>query len=86
MDVGAALAGDARRRRRHGLGWDAYTWMERAVTPEQYQPAARPSGGGLWEACQTLNGSWGYDRDNVDYKPVETDGAARAAAIIGSLL
>jgi alpha-L-fucosidase len=22
----------------------------------------------LWEACQTLNGSWGYDRDNHDYK------------------
>jgi alpha-L-fucosidase len=22
----------------------------------------------LWEACQTLNGSWGYDRDNVDWK------------------
>jgi alpha-L-fucosidase len=21
-----------------------------------------------WEACQTLNGSWGYDRDNLDYK------------------
>lgn len=24
--------------------------------------------GGLWEACQTLNGSWGYDRDNLDWK------------------
>jgi alpha-L-fucosidase len=24
----------------------------------------------LWEACQTLNGSWGYDRDNRDYKSV----------------
>lgn len=22
----------------------------------------------LWEACQTLNGSWGYDRDNLDRK------------------
>jgi alpha-L-fucosidase len=22
-----------------------------------------------WEACQTLNGSWGYDRDNLDWKP-----------------
>jgi alpha-L-fucosidase len=21
-----------------------------------------------WEACQTLNGSWGYDRDNTDFK------------------
>ncbi len=23
----------------------------------------------VWEACQTLNGSWGYDRDNLDWKP-----------------
>jgi alpha-L-fucosidase len=41
------------------------------VTPEQYQPAAPVRRDGrplLWEACQTLNGSWGYDRDNVDYK------------------
>lgn len=41
------------------------------ITPEQYQPAAplvmddQPV---LWEACQTLNGSWGYDRDNLDWK------------------
>jgi alpha-L-fucosidase len=41
------------------------------VTPEQYQPAGPmegPDGPIAWEACQTLNGSWGYDRDNVDYK------------------
>lgn len=39
------------------------------VTPEQYQPAGSPADGGqLWEACQTLNGSWGYDRDNLDWK------------------
>ena len=25
----------------------------------------------VWEACQTLNGSWGYDRDNLDWKPVD---------------
>ena len=25
----------------------------------------------VWEACQTLNGSWGYDRDNLDWKPLE---------------
>ncbi len=36
------------------------------VTPEQYQPD-RPFET-LWEACQTLNGSWGYDRDNLEYK------------------
>lgn len=40
------------------------------VTPEQYQPAKAPRvpDGGLWEACQTLNGSWGYDRDNTNWK------------------
>lgn len=41
------------------------------VTPEQYQPAEpmRISGEPvIWEACQTLNGSWGYDRDNTDFK------------------
>jgi alpha-L-fucosidase len=45
------------------------------VTPEQYQPARAPRGAGgeplLWEACQTLNGSWGYDRDNLDWKSLE---------------
>ncbi|WP_166355395.1 alpha-L-fucosidase [Phytoactinopolyspora limicola] len=41
------------------------------VTPEQYQPDAPMRVDGepvVWEACQTLNGSWGYDRDNTDYK------------------
>lgn len=45
------------------------------VTPEQYQPtlplldtAGTPQ---LWEACQTMNGSWGYHRDNVDHKPAD---------------
>ena len=44
------------------------------TTPEQYQPAGPMTIDGrpvLWEACQTLNGSWGYDRDNLDWKPVE---------------
>lgn len=44
------------------------------VTPEQYQPAAPMRVGGrpvAWEACQTLNGSWGYDRDNLDWKPTD---------------
>ena len=42
------------------------------VTPEQYQPtsplvdaAGVPQ---VWEACQTMNGSWGYHRDNLDFK------------------
>ncbi|WP_166852854.1 alpha-L-fucosidase [Isoptericola sp. BMS4] len=42
------------------------------VTPEQYQPDGpmRDADGNLvvWEACQTLNGSWGYDRDNTAFK------------------
>ncbi len=41
------------------------------VTPEQYQPAQPPTRDGVpvpWEACQTINGSWGYDRDNTDAK------------------
>jgi len=44
------------------------------VTPEQYQPREWPTRNGeqvTWEACQTLNGSWGYDRDNLDWKSPE---------------
>ncbi|WOH18393.1 alpha-L-fucosidase [Paenarthrobacter sp. GOM3] len=44
------------------------------ITPEQYQPAGPMMLDGVpvtWEACQTLNGSWGYDRDNLDYKSVD---------------
>ncbi len=44
------------------------------VTPEQYQPSETPTRNGqkvVWEACQTLNGSWGYDRDNLDWKSPE---------------
>ncbi|HEY9291095.1 MAG TPA: alpha-L-fucosidase [Microlunatus sp.] len=44
------------------------------VTPEQYQPSGPMLKDGepvAWEACQTLNGSWGYDRDNHDYKSPE---------------
>jgi len=42
------------------------------TTPEQYQPASPlrlSEGQSLWEANQTLNGSFGYDRDNYDWKP-----------------
>ena len=41
-------------------------------TPEQVQPRGWVQVDGkpvVWEACQTLNGSWGYDRDNLDWKP-----------------
>ena len=37
------------------------------VTPEQYQPTEPLVQDGVpvvCEACQTTNGSWGYDRDN----------------------
>ncbi len=43
-------------------------------TPEQYQPRGWVTQDGqpvTWEACQTLNGSWGYDRDNLDWKSPE---------------
>lgn len=44
------------------------------TTPEQYQPASpMPLTGtqSMWEANQTLNGSWGYDRDNCNWKTPE---------------
>lgn len=44
------------------------------VTPEQYQPSGPIIVDGKsvrWEACQTLNGSWGYHRDNLDWKSVD---------------
>ncbi|MFC1714003.1 alpha-L-fucosidase [Candidatus Poribacteria bacterium] len=43
-------------------------------TPEQVQPREWVEVDGkpvVWEACQTLNGSWGYDRDNLDWKSVD---------------
>ncbi|HYA45083.1 MAG TPA: alpha-L-fucosidase, partial [Acidimicrobiales bacterium] len=44
------------------------------ATPEQYQPAGPMVLTGtqtMWEANQTLNGTWGYDRDNHDWKSPE---------------
>ncbi|WP_274388991.1 alpha-L-fucosidase [Streptomyces cavernae] len=45
------------------------------VTPEQYQPdePMRAADGSRvpWEVYQTLNGSWGYDRDNLDDKAAD---------------
>ncbi len=40
------------------------------TTPEQVMPVTGTvdSQGLPWESCQTLNGSWGYDRDNLDWK------------------
>ncbi|NIK60988.1 alpha-L-fucosidase [Kribbella shirazensis] len=52
---------------RLGLGSGDFT------TPEQVQPPGNEvaAGNGTqvpWEACHTLNGSWGYHRDNHDWK------------------
>jgi alpha-L-fucosidase len=62
------------------------------VTPEQYQPSGPMVGADgeplTWEACQTLNGSWGFDRDNRDHKPVEllvrmlVDGVAKGGNLL----
>ncbi|MGI8458555.1 MAG: alpha-L-fucosidase [Propionibacteriaceae bacterium] len=44
------------------------------VTPEQYQPDRPMEVHGVpvaWEACQTINGSWGYFRDNQNNKPAD---------------
>ncbi len=52
---------------RMGIGGDI-------KTPEQVQPREWVAVDGkpaVWEACQTLNGSWGYDRDNLDWKSVD---------------
>lgn len=43
-------------------------------TPEEYQPHSPITVAGqpvLWEACQTMNGSWGYDRDNLNWRPAD---------------
>jgi alpha-L-fucosidase len=44
------------------------------VTPEQYQPDRPLEDHGVpqaWEACQTINGSWGYHRDNLEQKSAD---------------
>ena len=42
------------------------------ITPEQYQPQAEITDEDgnpvVWEACQTLSGSWGYHRDEATWK------------------
>ena len=43
-------------------------------TPEQYQPQSGLTVDGkpvVWEACQTLSGSWGYHRDESSWKSTE---------------
>lgn len=44
------------------------------TTPEQFQPHQPLKKDGLpvlWEACQTMYGTWGYDRDNFEWKSSE---------------
>lgn len=44
------------------------------TTPEQVQPLVWPEHGGKrvrWEACHTLNGTWGYARDNAEWKSAD---------------
>jgi alpha-L-fucosidase len=44
------------------------------ATPEQYLPEAPVERDGRrvpWEACHTLNGNWGYARDDMAYKTPE---------------
>jgi alpha-L-fucosidase len=41
------------------------------TTPEQYVPATGMSGVD-WEACMTLNGTWGYSEHDLDWKSAET--------------
>ncbi|MEO6907258.1 MAG: alpha-L-fucosidase [Abditibacteriaceae bacterium] len=45
--------------------------MTDVVTPEQFQPTSWAHVDGepmVWEACQTLSGSWGYHRDEMTWK------------------
>lgn len=62
------------------------------TTPEQYQPGGpvldKDGREVLWEACQTINGSWGYHRDNADHKAPEllirmlVDGVAKGGNLL----
>ena len=51
---------------RLGGGYDGDT-----ETPEQYIPA-RGYPGRDWESCMTMNDTWGYKRDDLNFKSTET--------------
>lgn len=40
-------------------------------TPEQTIPAGAMKGGRLWETCMTINDTWGYTRDNTNWKSTQ---------------
>lgn len=51
---------------------DPQTWDVK--TPEQFQPRSWYKVDGkpvMWEACQTLSGSWGYHRDEMSFRSSE---------------
>lgn len=66
VEMARSLQPDILINNRLGLGDGDFT------TPEQVQPpghvVAQQADRVPWEACQTLNGSWGYHRDNHDWK------------------
>lgn len=45
------------------------------LTPEQHQPVDVPMRDGepvMWEGCHTINGTWGYHRDNRQFLAADT--------------
>lgn len=66
------------RRLQPGIIIDNRTGIEQdIITPEQYQMQEWPKHEDtgelvLWEACHTLSGSWGYDRDEQSWKSPDT--------------
>lgn len=40
-------------------------------TPEQTIPAGALPGGRLWETCMTINDTWGYAKNDTNWKPAE---------------
>lgn len=40
-------------------------------TPEQTIPAGAPPGGRLWETCMTINDTWGYAKNDTNWKSAE---------------
>nr|WP_245993521.1 alpha-L-fucosidase [Xylanimonas allomyrinae] len=70
----AGLLAMCRELQPHMVVNDRFGLPADVATPEQYQPVRPIEVDGvpvLWEACQTVNGAWGYDRDNLDDKSPE---------------
>ncbi len=42
------------------------------MTPEQFVPAKGPPEGRLWETCMTINDTWGYAKNDTNWKSAET--------------